>query len=400
MKKFFAHIIDNNFDSQVISDLGYRYQNYGYNEPRKNPNYWIIKEGTPELLKSEFDELDEETQVKLFEYLCKNAHLDAHAYSRDLLPRLDVSKAFLENFYRQAKDNNLVIKSNEPGRLFADIAYYLSPDSKANLMSIINENLSDDDLFVVFEGVYSHANVRESVRDGIVVAPEALYYFKELVNRGHSKQIYNKLIEEENGKEKIIATLSLLLDKDNQTFEQFLSSIPQIPSTDLRIETYKNVSNDNELNALNYSVAGNEVVLSKPNLQIPDDMTNEALVANIKKSTEDYLAWMKDNAAGTRGITRFKHFFHGDSGEKRASNILRLIDKGESPTDILEAVSKAVKDSGTANHSYSRYVCDAIMPTQKAVDNKNIDFSQVKSVLISELDSRADMRSSSGNLLS
>lgn len=351
---YFNHIIENNFDPQKIYDAGYYYHGRGMSEADTNPTYSIVTGIKTELLREEFEALDKNTQYKLFEYLCRNAHnSDTTGYSRNLLPALNVSKEFLEDFYTKAKNENMVIKSSGPGHLFADMAYYMSSSSKEKLMSIVDSQLTKEELFGLLEGVYSHATARMGFSTGysINVAPEAKHYFKKLINNGHSRELYEKLMSEgETGEEKIQATLhDLRTHNENEVINKFTKDVPEIKFKQ------STVNGDQDL---------------------------DACIKRIEDKTKEYLDWMKDNTQGYRGFTRFKHMFHGASGEERAKSILDIISSSKNTNaEKLHAVSVALNESGTANHSYSRYLYDAILqPAQSMVDNKGVNFSKEEKV--------------------
>ncbi len=70
-----------------------------------------------------------------------------------------------------------------------------------------------------------------------------------------------------------------------------------------------------------------------------------------------YLDWMKMNAQGTRGLTRFSHWFHGDSGVKRAKELLELVnDSTCTYQDIVNKLATCVSRSSNTKHSLKSYL--------------------------------------------
>ncbi len=79
-----------------------------------------------------------------------------------------------------------------------------------------------------------------------------------------------------------------------------------------------------------------------------------ALPENNDKS---YLGWMNNNTVGVRGITRFSHWFHGDSGIKRARELLEVANNPESSlSEILTKLQNTFNESSHHKHSLSRYL--------------------------------------------
>jgi hypothetical protein len=77
----------------------------------------------------------------------------------------------------------------------------------------------------------------------------------------------------------------------------------------------------------------------------------------IKLAVVTYLEWMKIYAIGTRGVTRFSHWYHGESGRKRASELLAITkDVNQDLRGIQEALAKAFRASSIHKHSLSRYL--------------------------------------------
>lgn len=153
----------------------------------------------------------------------------------------------------------------------------------------------------------------------------------------------------------------------------------------------------------NQQLQGNEIDLAT-HFQNQNDVnpdlkndTNPDLIGDIKIAAENYINWMQENAQGTRGITRFKHFLHGASGEKRAQDILNLISSEAQPAEILAAVSDALQASGSANHSFSRYIYDAVVKPPVPSVGSGKDFSEVKEGLIDYIEQSIEIPISRNN---
>ncbi|VEG89949.1 hypothetical protein [Legionella spiritensis] len=93
-------------------------------------------------------------------------------------------------------------------------------------------------------------------------------------------------------------------------------------------------------------------------------------VCAIKNATQQYIAWMNENTQGKRFLSRFQHFYHGESGVKRAQHILQLINDGAEIETLHETVLDAMRASGHRQHSYSRFLYQALHP-EKQILNSN-----------------------------
>jgi hypothetical protein len=54
-------------------------------------------------------------------------------------------------------------------------------------------------------------------------------------------------------------------------------------------------------------------------------VTHTKTIKAIRQAIEGYLNWMERHAQGTRGLTRFSHWYHGDSGVRRAHALLAIV---------------------------------------------------------------------------
>ncbi|MBA3535762.1 MAG: ankyrin repeat domain-containing protein, partial [Tatlockia sp.] len=98
------------------------------------------------------------------------------------------------------------------------------------------------------------------------------------------------------------------------------------------------------IDKINVAILGKDKV-NNPKTELPiDDKTS-------------YLGWMNLKATGTRGFSRFSHWYHGDSGVKRARDLLEIANNPEASYEvILSHLQNAFKDSSNHKHSLSRYL--------------------------------------------
>jgi hypothetical protein len=103
---------------------------------------------------------------------------------------------------------------------------------------------------------------------------------------------------------------------------------------------------------------------------------------NCLPEENSYLGWMNINATGTRGLTRFSHWYHGDSGVRRARE---LLETANNPDATYEEISNhfqhVFKDSSYHKHSLSRYLVaqfnnDNFIDLEQLSDN---EFEEIKS---------------------
>ncbi len=70
-----------------------------------------------------------------------------------------------------------------------------------------------------------------------------------------------------------------------------------------------------------------------------------------------YLGWMNIHTSGYRGITRFSHWYHGDSGINRARNLLEIANNPNvTYEEILTKLKQTFMESSSHKHSLSRYL--------------------------------------------
>jgi hypothetical protein len=95
--------------------------------------------------------------------------------------------------------------------------------------------------------------------------------------------------------------------------------------------------------------------------KINSAILGKAIITNARALPENndksYLGWMNNNTVGIRGFTRFSHWFHGDSGIKRARELLEVANNPESSySEILTKLQNTFNDSSQHKHSLSRYL--------------------------------------------
>ncbi|MBA2655956.1 MAG: ankyrin repeat domain-containing protein [Tatlockia sp.] len=142
---------------------------------------------------------------------------------------------------------------------------------------------------------------------------------------------------------------------------------------------------------LNLEVANDEVHSSIEKLR---KKINKAILGteHIRKPINDmpqknlpsYLGWMSENATGSRGLSRFSHWFHGDSGVQRARDLLVIANHpNASLIQIQNALKIAYQDSGAHKHSLSRYL---------EAQLSNQDFLSLEALEDSDFDSLKENR--------
>lgn len=128
--------------------------------------------------------------------------------------------------------------------------------------------------------------------------------------------------------------------------------------------------------------------LTRATLKGQLEVVNCLRVELIKEATTAYLNWRAAEATGHRFFNRFSHWYHGCSGIKRTENILQSIQEGLSPTQLMQEVRLAVKDSSHRKHSYSRYIFDVFKgPAIKTVNNQSDEeFLELKTDFLANYD--------------
>jgi hypothetical protein len=109
-------------------------------------------------------------------------------------------------------------------------------------------------------------------------------------------------------------------------------------------DNYRSLLIQNIKEKVNRAILG-KIDITNPKTELPAE------------DIDSYIGWMSKNTTGTRGITRFNHWFHGDSWKNRA---LKLLDMVNEPTpdldDIINQIKTSFKDSSVHKHSLSRYL--------------------------------------------
>jgi hypothetical protein len=95
--------------------------------------------------------------------------------------------------------------------------------------------------------------------------------------------------------------------------------------------------------------------LNQPKVQ---DVIHTKTIKTIHQAiTVDYLPWMQRHAKGRRGLTRFSHWYHGDSGVKRAQALLALINNPTcQPETLRRQLANVWAQSSNAEHSLKNYL--------------------------------------------
>lgn len=126
-----------------------------------------------------------------------------------------------------------------------------------------------------------------------------------------------------------------------------------------------------------------ERIKEKINLAIVGKKKTEMDIKNIERESPNensYLRWMNENIQGTRGLTRFSHWYHGDSGKNRAKQLLKVANDPKSDLDtIVKQLKQAFSESSNSVHSLSRYLTASfgemeLNELQKASDSTFKDY--------------------------
>jgi hypothetical protein len=115
---------------------------------------------------------------------------------------------------------------------------------------------------------------------------------------------------------------------------------------------------DSQTDFANYQIQCDTIV----NDYINDGKQSIKTIRKICEAiTLGYLPWMQKNAQGTRGLTRFGHWYHGDSGIRRAHALLTRIND---PTFTIEQLSQDLahiwKVSSNTTHSLKTFLQTAL----------------------------------------
>lgn len=87
------------------------------------------------------------------------------------------------------------------------------------------------------------------------------------------------------------------------------------------------------------------------------EMGTEEIIEKINIAIKNYLAWMNENAQGTRGLTRFSHWYHGGSGVGRAEELRKVANNSQSSDqDIVTKMVEVISKSSNAEHSLRNFL--------------------------------------------
>lgn len=101
---------------------------------------------------------------------------------------------------------------------------------------------------------------------------------------------------------------------------------------------------------------------------------------------QNYLDWCSKNASGTRGLTRFSHWYHGDSGIRRAQDLQKKIESFSNVTaDDLDLVKSTIKEklhgSSNTRHSLARFIFAALARDMEIETLPDSDYKTIRSGL-------------------
>ncbi|KTC88950.1 hypothetical protein OQJ18_03305 [Fluoribacter dumoffii] len=110
-------------------------------------------------------------------------------------------------------------------------------------------------------------------------------------------------------------------------------------------------------------------------------LSADECVEKVNEGIINYLEWCKKNASGTRGITRFSHWFHGESGILRAKGLQKAL--SESPDvgkdELLSLLNKHLQGSGNTHHSLTRFIHSALSRDNELENLPDADYKEVRS---------------------
>ncbi|PWY53794.1 hypothetical protein DGG96_20425 [Legionella qingyii] len=112
-----------------------------------------------------------------------------------------------------------------------------------------------------------------------------------------------------------------------------------------------------------------------------EQLSIEECIDKVNAGICNYLDWCKNNATGIRGITRFSHWFHGESGVLRAQNLQRVIrDSSDLNKEaFLLLLNKHLQGSGNTRHSLTRFIHAALARDNELETLPDADFKEVRS---------------------
>lgn len=119
--------------------------------------------------------------------------------------------------------------------------------------------------------------------------------------------------------------------------------------------------------------------LEKLTETLPEDkkklfLQETTIKEQVNNAVNQYLQWMDQHAKGIRGLTRFSHWHHGDSGKRRAVELAKIVNDPESDLEtIIHAINKTIHASSNTKHALSRYLIaefnnDTIINFEKYTD--------------------------------
>ncbi|MGQ3890010.1 hypothetical protein ACQUW5_13390 [Legionella sp. CNM-1927-20] len=114
-----------------------------------------------------------------------------------------------------------------------------------------------------------------------------------------------------------------------------------------------------------------------------DKLSTDECIEKANIGIQNYLAWYKKNAEGVRGLTRFSHWFHGESGILRAQNLQRVLGLRKasnlSKEVFLALLNENLQGSGNTRHSLTRFIHSALINDSELEELLDSDFREIRS---------------------
>lgn len=112
----------------------------------------------------------------------------------------------------------------------------------------------------------------------------------------------------------------------------------------------------------------------------------ETYLERITVGIHNYLDWCSKNVSGTRGLTRFSHWYHGDSGIRRAQDLKKTIGKFFSLTAddhglVKSTIKEILQGSSNTRHSLARFVCSALAGDMEIETLPDSDYKTIRNRL-------------------
>ncbi|MGC1182745.1 hypothetical protein [Legionella sp.] len=123
--------------------------------------------------------------------------------------------------------------------------------------------------------------------------------------------------------------------------------------------------------------------------QLSQRINNLPIEKYLERTTigiQNYLDWCSKNASGIRGLTRFSHWYHGDSGVRRARALQKTIESFSNVTSeefdlVKSTIKEKLQDSSNTCHSLTRFICSALTEDMELETLPDSDYKTIRSRL-------------------